>query len=123
MLILALDFGKFNTMCCFFDTDSRKYHFLNAITDRNCLEMVSKRHSINLLVMEACGPTGWIHDLAVSLNLKTLVCSTNEEAWKWSNVKRKTDRNGALKLARLVAMGELKGVYMPSPAHVRPLVR
>jgi len=38
--------------------------------------------------MEACGPSGWINDLAMSHGLKTLVCSTNEDAWKWSNVKR-----------------------------------
>jgi transposase len=39
--------------------------------------------------MEACVPSGWINDLAISLNLKTFVCSTNEEAWRWANVKRK----------------------------------
>jgi hypothetical protein len=27
--------------------------------------------------MEACGPSGWINDLAISHGLKTLVCSTN----------------------------------------------
>lgn len=113
--ILALDLGKFNTMCCFFDTDSRKYHFLNAATDRNYLQTVFQKHPIDLVVMEACGPSGWIHDLAVSLGLKVLVCSTNEEAWKWSNVKRKTDKDDALKLARMAAMNELKPVHMPSP--------
>lgn len=115
MNILALDLGKFNTMCCFFDTDSRKYHFLNAATDRNYLQTVFQKHPIDLIVMEACGPSGWIHDLAVSLGLKVLVCSTNEEAWKWSNVKRKTDKDDALKLARMAAMNELKPVHMPSP--------
>ena len=60
--------------------------------------------------MEACGPSGWINDLASSHGLKTLVCSTNEDAWKWSNVKRKTDKDDALKLARMAAMNELKAV-------------
>jgi hypothetical protein len=36
----------------------------------------------------------------------------NCEAWKWKNVKRKTDRDDALKLARLT----LPEVHMPSPA-------
>jgi transposase len=67
--------------------------------------------------MEACGPSGWINDLATSLGHKTLVCSTNEDAWKWSNVKRKTDRDDALKLARMAAMNELKAVHLPSEAH------
>ena len=117
MKILALDLGKFNTMCCFFDTKTRKHHFLSAATERNYLTTVFKKHKIDLVVMEACGPSGWINDLAVSLGLKTLVCSTNEDAWKWSNVKRKTDKDDALKLARMAAMGELKAVHMPSPEH------
>ena len=117
MMILALDLGKFNTMCCFFDTETRKHTFLNAATDRNYLTTVFKKHKIDLVVMEACGPSGWINDLAISLGLKTLVCSTNEDAWRWSNVKRKTDKDDALKLARMASMNELKAVHMPSEAH------
>ena len=117
MKILALDLGRFNTMCCFFDTETRKHTFVNAFTDRNYLTTVFKNHQIDLVVMEACGPSGWINDLAISLGLKTLVCSTNEDAWRWSNVKRKTDKDDALKLARLAAMKELKAVHMPSEEH------
>ena len=117
MMILALDLGKFNTMCCFFDTNSRDYEFLNAATQRDYLAAVFQSRQIDLVVMEACGPSGWIHDLAQSLGLKTLICSTNEEAWKWSNVKRKTDKDDALKLARMAAMRELKPVHMPSETH------
>jgi transposase len=117
MKILALDLGKFNTMCCFFDSKTRKHTFLNATTDRSYLTTVFKKHKLDLVVMEACGPSGWINDLAASLGLKTLVCSTNEDAWKWSNVKRKTDKDDALKLARMAAMNELKAVHMPSESH------
>jgi transposase len=117
MKILALDLGKFNTMCCFFDTKTRKHSFLNATTDRTYLTTVFKKHQVDLVVMEACGPSGWINDLAQSLDLKTLVCSTNEDAWKWSNVKRKTDKDDALKLARMASMEELKAVHMPSEEH------
>lgn len=115
--ILALDLGKFNTMCCFFNPKTREHTFLNAATDRDYLTTVFKNHKIDLLVMEACGPSGWIHDLAQSLNIKTLVCSTNEEAWRWANVKRKTDKDDALKLARMAAMRELHPVHMPSETH------
>ncbi len=117
MKILALDLGKFNTMCCFFDTKTRKHSFLNATTDSNYLLTIFKKHKIDLVAMEACGPSGWINDLAMGLGLKTLLCSTNEEAWKWSNVKRKTDKDDALKLARMAAMGELKAVHIPSEKH------
>ena len=117
MKILALDLGKFNTMCCFFDSKTRKHSFLNATTDRNYLSTVFKKHKIDLVVMEACGPSGWISDLAESFGLKTFVCSTNEDAWKWSNVKRKTDKDDALKLARMATMSELTPVHMPSEEH------
>ena len=66
--------------------------------------------------METCDPSGCIIDLAISLGLKTLVCSTNEDAWKWSNVKLKTDKDDALKLARM-AMNQLKAVHMHSEEH------
>jgi hypothetical protein len=61
--ILALDLGKFNTMCCFFDTKTRKHSFLNAPTERNYLNTLFMNHKIDLVVMEACGPSGWINEL------------------------------------------------------------
>jgi transposase len=70
----------------------------------------------DLVVMEACGPSGWIHDLCRERGKQTVVCSTNEEAWQWKNVKRKTDKDDALKLARLVLLGQLKAVHMPDLA-------
>jgi transposase len=51
--------------------------------------------------MEACGPSGRVEDLCEELQILTFVCSTNDEAWRWKNVKRKTDRDDALNLARL----------------------
>jgi transposase len=40
--------------------------------------------------MEACGPSGWINYLALSLGLKTFVCSTNEGAGYKQNVDQAT---------------------------------
>ena len=117
MMILALDLGKFNTMCCIYNSKSRKHEFINAKTERTYLTTLLKKTKCDLVVMEACGPSGWINDRAIGLGHKTLVCSTNEDAWKWSNVKRKTDKDDALKLARMANMGELKAVHMPSEAH------
>jgi len=117
MKILALDLGKFNSVCCLFDTKTRKSRFLTTPTRREHLDSVLKSHKADLVVMEACGPSGWINDLAESYDRNTLVCSTNEEAWRWANVKRKTDKDDALKLARLAAMRELKPVHMPSQQH------
>jgi transposase len=113
MIILAIDLGKYNSMCCFFDTETQKHTFLNAATTRGYLKSVLKNHTFDLVVMEACGPSGWISDLCEELGHRTLVCSTNEDAWRWKNVKRKTDKDDALKLARLTMMKQLKPVHIP----------
>ncbi|MCH7725364.1 MAG: IS110 family transposase [Planctomycetes bacterium] len=114
MIILAIDLGKFNSMCCFFDTRTQKHEFLNAATTRRYLTSVLTHHQVDLVVMEACGPSGWVNDLCQEHRIKTLVCSTNEEAWRWKNVKRKTDKDDALKLARLAMMRQLKPVHVPT---------
>ncbi len=60
MKILALDLGKFKTMCCLFDSNSRAYEFFTETTDRHYLSTIFKNHKVDLVVMEACGPSGWI---------------------------------------------------------------
>jgi hypothetical protein len=65
MKTLALDLGKFNTMACFFDTKTRTYSFHLASTDRNYQKTLFEMHPVDLVVMGACGPSGWILDLAV----------------------------------------------------------
>ncbi|TWU19732.1 IS110 family transposase [Allorhodopirellula heiligendammensis] len=117
MKILALDLGKFNSVCCLFDSKTRKTQFVSTPTTREHFGVIFQDTKADLVVMEACGPSGWINDLAQHHGHETLVCSTNEEAWRWANVKRKTDRDDALKLARMAAMGELKGVHTPTLEH------
>jgi transposase len=117
MKILALDLGKFNSVCCLFDSKTRKTKFVTTPTTRDHFGVIFRDTKADLVVMEACGPSGWINDLAQHHGHEILVCSTNEEAWRWANVKRKTDRDDALKLARMAAMGELKGVHTPTLEH------
>ena len=118
MKILALDLGKFNSVCCFFDTKTRKAKFLTTPTKRRThrqrLQETPRPTSSSWRLAD---PRAGSTTLAQSLGLATLVCSTNEEAWRWANVKRKTDKDDALKLARMAAMRELKPVHMPSPEH------
>ena len=114
MIILAIDLGKFNSMICVYDSDTQKAEFLRATTTRDYLQTALKHHPADLVVMEACSCSGWVSDLCAELGLKTLACSTHEEAWRWRNVKRKTDKDDALKLARLAAVGQLKPTHVPS---------
>jgi transposase len=45
------------------------------------------------------------------------VHTIGDERWRWRKVKRKTDKDDALKLARLALLGELPpAVHMPAPA-------
>ena len=81
------------------------------------------RHSEDtgvLLVVETCDAAGWVHDLACAIDAGvtvTVVHTQGDERWRWRKVKRKTDRDDALKLARLARLGELPQppVHVPSP--------
>jgi len=114
-MILSMDLGKFNTVCCFYDTANHKYRFETIQTKRNHVDHVLGLEHVDLVVMEACGPSGWISDLCHEKELKTIVCSTNDEAWSWKNTKRKTDRDDALKLAKMAMMDSLTPVHVPNP--------
>ncbi len=63
------------------------------------------------VVVAAIGVAGWIHDLATDLDIPIEVANPQHEGWRWNKVKRKTDRDDALKLARLAAMNQ-----QPSPS-------
>ena len=80
------------------------------------LRELFERERPDLVVFEACAQAGFTADLCRELGLKFLVANTNGEAWKWKNVKRKTDRDDALKLARLAYLGELPTVELPETA-------
>ena len=114
MNIIAIDLGKFNSMVCFFDSASNEYRTQLVKSERGYLQTVLNNHPVDLVVMEACSASGWVHDLCRELGLPTLVCSTHEDAWRWRNVKRKTDRDDAIKLARLAWCNELKPTHVPS---------
>lgn len=88
MKILALDPGKFNSVCCVFNPKSKKNHTELVKSERGYLRTDLEKHKPELVVMEACCASGWIHGLCQELGLPTLVCSTHEDGWRWRNVKR-----------------------------------
>ena len=114
MKILALDLGKFNSVSCLYDTASQTAEFWTCATTRPYLRTLFEKYRPELVVFESCSISGWVHDLCLECGLKTLVADPNQEAWKWKNVKRKTDRDDALKLARLAALGHLVPVHIPT---------
>lgn len=114
--ILAVDLGKFNSVLCWFEPESRKAEFRTVRSTAAELRVELTRQPVTQVVFEACSQAGWVHDLCEDLQLPTLVASTTGAAWQWKRVKRKTDRDDAFKLARLAAVGEIDGVPVPSRA-------
>ena len=70
------------------------------------------------VVIEACAISGWVHDLCKTQGFELIVANPNEGAWNWRHVKRKTDKDDALKLAKLAALEQIVPVYVP-PAKSR----
>jgi transposase len=112
-IILALDLGKFKTVACWYDRPTGEARFQTTISNRTELCQLIKRETVEMVVFEACTLAGWVFDLCRQLKVEALVASTNGEAWKWKNIKRKTDRDDALKLAKLAALGQLPQVRPP----------
>ncbi|HVK16336.1 MAG TPA: IS110 family transposase [Fimbriiglobus sp.] len=114
--ILAVDLGKFNSVFCWYEPDTRSAAFRTTTTGPDDLRRELTRRPVAVAVFEACSQAGWVHDLCEELKLPALVASTTGAAWQWKHVKRKTDRDDALKLARLAAVGEVEGVPVPPRA-------
>jgi transposase len=114
MKILAIDLGKFKSVACVFDTQTQQTEYHTVASTAGYLRSFLATQGADQVVFEACSLAGWVHDLCQELGLQTLVCNPNQEAWKWKNVKRKTDKDDALKLARLAALGQLVPVHIPA---------
>ena len=123
--ILALDLGKFKSVACRFDPATGEHAFQTIATTPPAVHDLLIDVAPQLLVIEACSICGWIADLAESLGIAVRVANTLGEAWKWKKVKRKTDRDDALKLTKLAATDQLPTVHIPelSVRQHRSLIR
>jgi transposase len=110
--MLAIDLGKFKSVACRYDAATGDHAFETIATTPPAVHDLLIESSPRLLVIEACSASGW-SDLAGSLGIAVRVANTLGEAWRWKRVKRKTDRDDALKLARLAASGQLPTVHVP----------
>ena len=118
--ILALDLGKFNSVLCVYETATHEHRFESLQTTPQAVHDVLVAHatpepSHTLLVVETCDVAGWVHDIAAALGVCVAVANPCHEAWRWTRVKRKTDKDDALKLARPTVLGQLPTAHMPSP--------
>jgi transposase len=98
MKILAIDLGKFDSVACLFDTLTHQSEFETVTTQPSTLEQLLAKTQPEQVVIETSSISGWVHDLCQRLDFKIIVANPSQEAWQWKNVKRKTDKDDALKL-------------------------
>jgi transposase len=111
--ILAIDLGKFKSVACDYQVGSDASAFETVPTRPQALHDLIVSHSPDRVVIETGNQAGWVKDLCVALDVPIEVANPNHEGWRWKNVKRKTDRDDALKLARLSAVAQLPTVQLP----------
>lgn len=113
MKIIAIDLGKFKSVACIYESTTGEHSFATVGTKPGEICGLLLEHRPERVVIEIGSAAGWVHDLAQTLGLAIEVANPNHEAWRWKNVKRKTDKDDALKLARLSAMNQLPMLQMP----------
>lgn len=107
-IILAIDRGKFNSAFCGFDPSTGEVEFRTAATTPFAMRAELLRRPVERVVIEACSPAEWVHDLCGELGLRCDVANTAEAS---KNVKRKADRDDALITSNLKA--ELQQTPIP----------
>jgi transposase len=115
MMIWAMDLGSSQSAICTLDTTTGKVRHGSCRTQAARIRALLQRQRPDLVVVEISPLAALVHDLAVDLGLAIQVADTTQDAWRWWNVKRKTDRDDALKLARLAALGQINPVHIPEP--------
>jgi transposase len=114
MTIVAIDLGKGNSVACVYEAVSDRHEFVRFRTTPTELGKLMKQTRPDRVVIEICPAAGWVADLVRSMEIPLQVIHGNHDGWRWRNVKRKTDRDDALKMARLSAMNQVREVYVPS---------
>ena len=113
MEILALDLGKYKTAFCKYNSMNGEHEFGKVVTTAQQIHDLIVDRGPERIVLEICPAAGWVVDIARGLDKEVEVANSLHEAWRWKNVKRKNDKEDALKLAKLSAMNQLPTVHIP----------
>jgi len=118
MCILSFDLGKFKSVACLYlpaSGDKPAEHSFRTIpTTPAAVHDLLVEVAPKQVLIEIGPAAGWVKDLCETLGLPIAIANTNGEAWKWKNVKRKTDKDDSLKLPRLWVMGAFPKVELPT---------
>jgi len=110
MRILAIDLGKNRSVACIYEAETATARYRKVPTGPDAIERLIRQYCPQRVVIEICSAAGWVSDLVRSLAVELQVANTSAPAWRWSNTKRKTDRDDALRLAQLSSLGQLPQV-------------
>ena len=113
MMILAIDLGKSKSVFCWYDPAGPSHRFQTVDSTPTAFHEILAAQRPDRVVIEVCDMAGWVQDLCQTLQIPVQVVNANGEGWRWKNVRNKTDREDALKLARLSAANDLELVYLP----------
>jgi transposase len=111
--ILAIDLGKYKCVACAYDRATTATEYRTVTTSRAEVERLVRAARPAVVAIEACSLAGWVHDRCGEIGVPCRVANTAAEAWKYKHSKRKTDRDDALRLAQLEALGQLPTVAVP----------
>lgn len=117
--IMSIDLGKFKSVVCFYEVKSSKHRFVNIETTPQAIHDLVVANPVDMIVFEACDIIGWICDLLDELHnpevraIKYAVANTNSPEFSGKRLKKKTDKNDALMLARRMALGNMPVIYVP----------
>ncbi len=111
--ILAIDLGTYKCVACAYDRATAAAAYRTVTTSGAEVERLVRSVRPAVVVIEACSLAGWVSDRCGELGVRCQVANTASEAWKDKHARRKTDRDDALRLAQLEALGQLPAVVVP----------
>jgi hypothetical protein len=86
--ILAIDLGKYKSVACHSPALNQQ-SFVKFTTSRAELTKLLDKHRPDVVLIEACLLSGWVHDLCAAKGVRCLVANTASEAWKGPLVRRR----------------------------------
>jgi len=115
MKILGMDLGQSKSAWEMLDTQTGEVVDGQVRMDDQAVGKLLDRTRPDQLVVESGPLAARVHDRARAAGVSVLVADTTQDAWRWKNVKRKTDADDAGKLVRLAALGQINPVHIPAP--------
>jgi transposase len=98
---------------CDYVSESGEHEFETVSTEATALTAALASHRPDRVIFEVGPSAGWVADLVRSRGFACQVANPSHQGWRWRNVKRKSDRIDALKLAQLSAVNQLPEVTVP----------